>query len=236
MRKRSRKSARIVTAGTESTDASGGRRQRGGQLARRDGSDAADRLLMDDDDQHAPRLTTSEVANALRRRIEPRCKRTVGLPPNDRIRGKLADRLFLQEGSDSRLENAAILRLALPPRPISASRHRHSSSRSRLLLNLGGQWSCECLSPRSARTFVPMPEATLHENHLVAGEKRQIGLSGEVLPMKPVPHAVGHAPNDQFRSRIPALDGAHRPAARIFLHIISIFKLGSVSTFSTMRL
>ena len=38
-------------------------------LIAEDGSDAADRLLTDDDDLHAPRLMASEVANALWRKV-----------------------------------------------------------------------------------------------------------------------------------------------------------------------
>ena len=41
--------------------------------------------------------------------------------------------------------------------------------------------------------------------------------------------SLRHAQSDQFRHRIPAFDGAYRPAARVILHGMSIFRLGSVS-------
>ncbi len=95
--------------------------------------------------------------------------------------------------------------------------------------------------PRSPWTIMLVPEASMDENHFASRGEYQIGFSGKVSAMQAIPitHAVSQPPHSHFGSRIPAFHCAHRAAAifRSFRHFrISIFRLGSVSTSSTISL
>lgn len=62
---------------------------------------------------------------------------------------------------------------------------------------------------------MPMPEAAIHKYDSPAPGKNQIGLTGQILYMEPIPQSesMQRSSNQQFRLCISAFYGSHVPAA-----------------------
>ena len=62
---------------------------------------------------------------------------------------------------------------------------------------------------------MPVPEASVHENHSPVLPQDNIGLSGKVFAIdaKAVAAAVQHGTHDEFRLRVFAANAAHGPAS-----------------------